>query len=1449
MITKTGRNLVLNQSRIYTLADKISEQPISFFGSDIINSKRGNSRQIHPGRCYDFLGTNEYVEIPDDDDFSFVGATTDNPFSISVWVYIDDATNFRMASKDNGSSAREWIFITDSADKLKLLLKTGANFIGRRYDTGLTSYQGEWIHIIGTYDGSETSVGIKIYLNGIRIDDINEQSGSYSGMINTSQPVYIGQYGGPYANGKMHDFRIHSKELSKAEIWEVMCGFASGYEVGWWKMEEGGGDISFDSSGRSHHGEVKNATLSTFHVNSSTLPKSFSNNDGYSGGRYYSGAEDIYSPAASCTDLNPGTGDYTIDGWFFNTNSGASRSILSKGGASAAVEGYWINLTASDTLATKHSNGTNIYQVFSDAAVPYGWNYFCMVVDRDYAIQQYLNLLDVKITVQDEQVDVGSSNLFSIGSYNSGSFHHDSFIGTIRYTARALTLDEVRDAYNNGFTEDDDTKMIAQFDSYGNYIDTVGDRPFYYETTVPVYIPRNEFNSSRDVSGEQLKYTGQVRYNAAVSSMCADFDGTDDYINIFDNDLLSFGDSVTDSPFSVSAWINFSDISLSTIIQKGGEWDLIITASDLLGITLYDSATDITRSTPALTVYENEWTHIVATYDGSGDISGLKVYVNGERFDNQTFTTGSYVVMDNTGSNLVISSAANTNDGSMCDVRVFDKELSKTEIAIVMGGERNGSEVVWYPFSEGNGKIVYDVSGNNLHGIVTNATLSTFWGQTQTKFHYNNRRGFTDGLYLNGTDAKGEITSASNFNLGTDPLTLEVIVFSNDYTNGTQTIIAHDYITQWLWAFSINTTGKIAIDATVSTTNVLEAASTNAELTDGKTHHISVVYDPGESVKMYVDGSAIDVTVTVNSGVAINPNGDLYFANYYGAAFFEGNIYALSVTSINRSADYIFHSYKYGLTSDEYTIALWDFKDGLGINVADENANNLTLTNTVQVRTPSLSTNLKKDILGHSLQHLGGGLNGSGDIIDFTGGVAAPRWNDFRLGYVDLNGTDDYIDCGDHDDLSFGDSSTDSPFSISVWVNMVDATGFPIVGKGSYNDNPEWNVFVGKGVDEGEDDKLYFKVRDSVGVWLGRKTATITEYENEWVHIAATYDASGLVGGLKIYINNVRADTDDDSNGSYIAMNALSQPLWIGYGMTSTYADGRIRDVKIYGAELTAAQVSEDYKIGSTSVSIIRNFKLYKDAYDLSVNREHGEILGTNINFPKATADTSYEQGDYSPHPFYKKDFNSPMIECVTAGRLFSSFNQVYGVWEFDWYKDLDASTITFVFISDRKNIVSNADEGYRIIFMNTEAIRLRKDTGGGSSDLMETATSYLNIDTWYNIKVVRNSTLNEYVNGAVGTFAVYVDGVLATASTGSNPVTDNTYTSSRFMIFDNDAGDKIRNLKFNNELVNLSKFQVDNGSYKVSGDKENSFVLLERPLIQQASSRPVFRYAKTGEL
>ena len=50
-------------------------------------------------------------------------------------------------------------------------------------------------------------------------------------------------------------------------------------------------------------------------------------------------------------------------------------------------------------------------------------------------------------------------------------------------------------------------------------------------------------------------------------------------------------------------------------------------------------------------------------------------------------------------------------------------------------------------------------------------------------------------------------------------------------------------------------------------------------------------------------------------------------------------------------------------------------------------------------------------------------------------GTIGPRPESiFNRFSFEFDGTDDYVDCGDADNLSFGDSVTDSPFSFSLWI-------------------------------------------------------------------------------------------------------------------------------------------------------------------------------------------------------------------------------------------------------------------------------------------------------------------------------------------------------------------------------------------------------------------------------
>ena len=101
------------------------------------------------------------------------------------------------------------------------------------------------------------------------------------------------------------------------------------------------------------------------------------------------------------------------------------------------------------------------------------------------------------------------------------------------------------------------------------------------------------------------------------------FDGSNDYLEIADNDALSFGDGSSDSPFSISAWINPVDSTQFQILGKLNVWQLYLGSDDKFILFLqgatgsdYEYASDSGSAIP-----QNVWTHVACTYSGVGGTS------------------------------------------------------------------------------------------------------------------------------------------------------------------------------------------------------------------------------------------------------------------------------------------------------------------------------------------------------------------------------------------------------------------------------------------------------------------------------------------------------------------------------------------------------------------------------------------------------------------------------------------------------------------------------------------------------------------------------------------------------------------------------------------------------------------------------------------------------------
>ncbi|HEY7708504.1 MAG TPA: hypothetical protein VIG57_00550, partial [Candidatus Entotheonella sp.] len=139
-----------------------------------------------------------------------------------------------------------------------------------------------------------------------------------------------------------------------------------------------------------------------------------------------------------------------------------------------------------------------------------------------------------------------------------------------------------------------------------------------------------------------------------------EFDNTDDYINVADNDDLTFGNGTTDSAFSVAFWVKLNDATSYGIFEKANEYRLNHAGSDNIEFILHDasSAGEIGIRTNGgygpLTSQEGKWIHFAVTYDGSEAHTGMTMYLNGAAIATTSNNFGSYTAMENTGANLTV---------------------------------------------------------------------------------------------------------------------------------------------------------------------------------------------------------------------------------------------------------------------------------------------------------------------------------------------------------------------------------------------------------------------------------------------------------------------------------------------------------------------------------------------------------------------------------------------------------------------------------------------------------------------------------------------------------------------------------------------------------------------------------------------------------------------------
>jgi len=318
----------------------------------------------------DFDGINDYLNLGDSDDFSFGDGATDSPFSISAWIKMDSTSGFRIFNKSLGATS-EYQFATSGSGKLQLFIfNSTSNFIyrARVYNTVLNT--GQWYHVAATYNGvggSNAQDGIKIYVDGVRVDDSSVSGGTYVAMGNTTAPVYIGKLDSSYANGSIDEVSVFDTAIDITDVWDGSgkpTDLSDLSPIAWYRMGDNG---SYKSPqwlipNNSNKDKVSNYTFQLDGIND-------------------------YIDVG--TSLNLGT-DSTISMWIKRGRVSTTEMLLGEDTYSFDLTSY---ISASNTLIFKVGTFDSTFNAFPIANTlndTTNWIHICWVRSGD-SVELFLN--------------------------------------------------------------------------------------------------------------------------------------------------------------------------------------------------------------------------------------------------------------------------------------------------------------------------------------------------------------------------------------------------------------------------------------------------------------------------------------------------------------------------------------------------------------------------------------------------------------------------------------------------------------------------------------------------------------------------------------------------------------------------------------------------------------------------------------------------------------------------------------------------------------------------------------------------------------------------------------------------------------------------------------------------------------------------------------------------
>ncbi len=164
-----------------------------------------------------FDGVNDRADAPHSAALNITG----NAITVSTWVKLENLGTWQQILakvKDVGAFNAPyfaWHLFGGHASAstwTPMFQLVNAEGSGAFVSSATSVAYGQWVHLVGVYDGTM----IRIYVNGVEQGSA-PQSGN---IISYSQPLYIGAHGGPgeFMKGAIDELRIYARALTAAQV-------------------------------------------------------------------------------------------------------------------------------------------------------------------------------------------------------------------------------------------------------------------------------------------------------------------------------------------------------------------------------------------------------------------------------------------------------------------------------------------------------------------------------------------------------------------------------------------------------------------------------------------------------------------------------------------------------------------------------------------------------------------------------------------------------------------------------------------------------------------------------------------------------------------------------------------------------------------------------------------------------------------------------------------------------------------------------------------------------------------------------------------------------------------------------------------------------------------------------------------------------------------------------